>query len=348
MIWLDREVTIHYPWVSAPEFAKPLQVAEGILWFRVPLPMPLDHVNVYVLEDNDGWTVVDTGLATTKTKEMWQKIFSGPLFGKKIKRLIVTHHHPDHVGLAGWFQKEYNASLWMTRTAWLMARMLCLDEQKTPPAETLEFWTRAGMRLDILEERKKGKPFNFADAVSALPLGFRRIVDNEEFEIGNRVWKVRIGNGHAPEHATLWSTSDQIVLAGDQIISSISPNLGVYATEPDANPVREWIDTCHKLSQFASDDHLALSGHKLPFKGLKFRLQQMVENHEHALERLINFLEKPHTAEECFSVLFGKSIQNSEYGLALVESVAHVNYLFLEGTVSRVMDRAGAFKYQSL
>jgi glyoxylase-like metal-dependent hydrolase (beta-lactamase superfamily II) len=173
-------------------------------------------------------------------------------------------------------------------------------------------------------------------------------VDNEEFKIGNRLWKVRTGNGHAPEQATLWSTSDQIVLAGDQIISSISPNLGVYATEPDANPVKEWIDTCHKLSQFASDDHLTLSGHKLPFKGLKFRLQQMVENHEHALERLINFLEKPHTAEECFSVLFGKSIQSSEYGLALVESVAHVNYLFLEGTVSRVMDRAGAFRYQSL
>ena len=117
MSWLDPEVTIHYHWESAPEFAKPLQVEEGILWFRVPLPMPLDHVNVYVLEDNDGWTVVDTGLATTKTKEMWQKIFSGPLFGKKIKRLIVTHHHPDHVGLAGWFQKEYNAK---TYVIWMM------------------------------------------------------------------------------------------------------------------------------------------------------------------------------------------------------------------------------------
>ena len=148
------------------------------------------------------------------------------------------------------------------------------------------------MRSDIMEERKSGKPFNFADAVSALPLGFRRIVDNEEIEIGNRIWKVRVGNGHAPEHATLWSNVDDIVLAGDQIISSISPNLGVYATEPNANPVKEWIDTCHKLSAFASDKHLTLSGHKLPFTGLKFRLKQMVENHELALNRLVNFLEK--------------------------------------------------------
>ena len=138
------------------------------------------------------------------------------------------------------------------------------------------------------------------------------------------------------------------MIAGDQIISSISPNLGVYATEPNANPVKEWIDTCHKLSAFASDKHLTLSGHKLPFTGLKFRLKQMVENHELALNRLVNFLEKPHTAEECFSILFGKSIQKSEYGLALVEAVAHVNYLYLEGTVSRILDKNGAFRYQAL
>ena len=341
-------MTIHYPWEAPPDFAEPLKVADGIFWFRVPLPKPLDHVNVYVLEDNNGWTVVDTGLSTNKTREMWQKIFSGFMAGKKIQRLIVTHHHPDHVGLAGWFQKEYKVSLWMTRTAWLTARMLRLDEQEVPPPETIEFWTQAGMCSDIMEERKSGKPFNFADAVSALPLGFRRIVDNEEIEIGNRIWKVRVGNGHAPEHATLWSNVDDIVIAGDQIISSISPNLGVYATEPNANPVKEWIDTCHKLSAFASDKHLTLPGHKLPFTGLKFRLKQMVENHELALNRLVNFLEKPHTAEECFSILFGKSIQKSEYGLALVEAVAHVNYLYLEGTVSRVLDKNGAFRYQAL
>ncbi len=126
-------MTVHYPWEAAPEFAQPLKVADGIFWFRVPLPMPLDHVNVYVLEDKNGWTVVDTGLSTKKTKEMWQRIFSGPLAGKEVHRLIVTHHHPDHVGLAGWFQKEYDVALWMTRTAWLTARMLCLDEQKIPP-----------------------------------------------------------------------------------------------------------------------------------------------------------------------------------------------------------------------
>ena len=204
------------------------------------------------------------------------------------------------------------------------------------------------MRSDIIEERQGGKPFNFADAVSALPLGFRRILDNEEIKIGDRIWKVRVGNGHAPEHATLWSKADDIVIAGDQIISSISPNLGVYATEPNANPVKEWIDSCHKLSVFATDDHLTLSGHKLPFTGLKFRLNQMVENHELALDRLIDFLEKPHTAEECFGVLFGKSIQKSEYGLALVEAVAHVNYLHLEGKISRLVDKNGAYRYQRL
>ena len=242
-----------YPWTSAPPVGEPIEVSKGIFWFRLPLPMALDHVNIYAVDEGDSWTIIDTGLWSQKTLAIWRSIVDQYFNNKPISRVIVTHHHPDHVGLAGWFQKEFKAVLWMTRTAWLMARMLRLDYQKLPTEETVNFWRRAGMDEETLKERAAGKPFNFGDSVYEMPLGFRRIVDSEKITLGNRSWIVRVGNGHAPEHATLWCENEPIVIAGDQIISSISPNLGVYATEPEADPVQDWLTSCETFLPFAND-----------------------------------------------------------------------------------------------
>ncbi len=337
--------TLSYPFQTAPEFGVLTEIAHDLFWVRLPLPMALDHVNVYVLRDDDGWTIVDTGMGSRKTKAMWQSLIDGPLAGRPIKRVVVTHHHPDHVGLAGWFQTEFGAELIMTRTAWLMARMLVLDFQDLPVPETLEFWRRAGMDDTILQDRAKGKPFNFADTVHPMPLGFRRIKEGDTLMLGGRQWTVRIGNGHAPEHATLWSNDDPIVIAGDQIISSISPNLGVYATEPDADPVGDWIEACERLSRHARPDHLVLSGHKLPFVGLPHRFEQMITNHHHALDRLHAFLDTPKSASDCFSCLYKRHIGPDEYGLALVEAVAHLNNLYQTGRATRVLAKDGALRY---
>jgi glyoxylase-like metal-dependent hydrolase (beta-lactamase superfamily II) len=230
---------LRYPWETPPDEGDAVEVADGVLWIRLPLPMKLDHVNVYALDDGDGWTVVDTGFASKRGKAIWQRIMQGPLRGKPIKRVIVTHHHPDHVGLAGWLKSEYGAELVTTRTAWLMARMLQLDEQPLPSAETLTFWQRCGMTPEILEKRRTERPFNFADCVAPLPLGYTRIQQGDTITAGGRTWDIHIGNGHAPEHATFWSRDDTLILAGDQILPSISSNIGVYATEPEADPVAE-------------------------------------------------------------------------------------------------------------
>ncbi len=220
--------------------------------------MALDHVNVYVIDEGDSWTIIDTGFWSKKTQSIWSDIKEKWFSDKPIGKVIVTHHHPDHVGLAGWFQTEFKADLWMSRTAWLMARMLRLDYQKLPTEETINFWRRAGMDDLILNERATGKPFNFGDSVHEMPLGFRRIIDGEKIILGNRSWIVRVGNGHAPEHLTLWCEDEPIVIAGDQIISSISPNLGVYATEPDADPVQEWLTSCEAFLPFSNDKQLVL------------------------------------------------------------------------------------------
>lgn len=330
-----------------PERGQAIEVADGVLWIRLPLPMKLDHVNIYALDDGDGWTVIDTGFDTGMTRRIWADLLAGPLKGKPVHRVVVTHHHPDHVGLAGWFQRDHGAELVTTRTAWLFARMLLLDDQQRPPPETLDFWRSAGMDAGILAQRAAEKPFNYADIVAPMPLGFTRIKQDDTIRMGGRRFDVHIGNGHAPEHATFWSRDDNLVFSGDQILCSISPNIGVYATEPEADPLEGWLEACERLSTLAREDHLVLGGHKLPFTGLPFRLQQLVENHHGALRRLLAFLETPQPASACFPTLFKRRIGPSEYGLALVEAVAHVNHLYRAGLVSRSRGDDGVWRYQS-
>nr|WP_242509607.1 MBL fold metallo-hydrolase [Rhodovulum imhoffii] len=336
---------MHSPWPRPPEPGAAVEVAEGVLWLRLPLPMALDHVNVYALDEGESWTVVDTGISSRRSREIWEGLLAGPLAGKPVSRVIVTHHHPDHVGLAGWFQAR-GADLWITRTAWLFARMLQLDEQAHPAPETLAFWRGAGMDAALYARRSRERPFNFSDTVASMPLGFRRLGEGDVLRAAGREWDIRLGQGHAPDHLTLWSRDCSLVIGGDQLLPSISPNLGVYATEPLADPVADWLGSCARLSRFAREDHIVLPGHRLPFTGLPLRLTQMIENHESALMRLAAFLRQPRTACACFAPLFRRPIGEAEYTLALAEAVGHLNHMYLTGRVRRWQRADGAYLFQ--
>lgn len=335
---------IRHPFEDIPPEGAAVEVAEGILWLRLPLPMALDHVNVFALDDGDGWTVIDTGFSSRRGKAIWQALMAGPLAGRPVRRVIVTHYHPDHIGLAGWFQSR-GAELVTTRTSWLYARMLVLDKQAVPSAEALDWQRKAGVPAAELAKRAAERPFNFCDVVDPLPLGFTRIKEGDRITAGGRDWLVRCGDGHAPEHATLWSGG--IVIGGDQLLPGISANIGVYPTEPDADPLTEWLESCRRFQSVARDDDLILPGHKLPFTGLPFRLVQMIENHEGALERLMDHLREPHSAADCFLPLFKREIGGAEAGLALVEAVAHLNCLMRRGLVRRSLSADGAFLWQA-
>lgn len=337
---------IHYPHETPPAKGTAREIADGILWIRLSMPLGLDHVNVYTLREPNGWTVIDTGLDTKLNRREWAAIIKDDLRGDPILRVVVTHHHPDHVGLAGWFMAQ-GAELWMTRTAWLTARMLTLDEEPIPSPEAVSFWRGAGMDEALLSKRLDNRPFNFCDTVYPLPLGFTRLEEGAVHRLGGRDWVVHLGQGHAPDHATLWCQDAPLVLAGDQLLPSISPNLGVYPTEPMADPVAEWLESCARFETMAREDHLVLPGHKLPYYGLPARLAQLSDNHHGALARLREHLRaEPRTAVDCFAPLFKRQIDEATYGLAMVEAVAHLNHLYHLGEVAREMDARGAWVWQ--
>jgi glyoxylase-like metal-dependent hydrolase (beta-lactamase superfamily II) len=335
---------IRFPF-DAPVEGQVVQVADGILWLRMPLPMALDHVNIYVLDDGDGWTIVDTGFHSHRGETLWQALLDGPLSAKPVTRVIATHHHPDHIGMAGWFQAR-GAELLTTRTAWLYTRMLCLDVQDTYPPESVAFYRAAGMPDAMLAQRLLERPFNFSDCVAPLPLGFTRLQDGQTIHMGQRDWTIRMGHGHAPEQATFWS--GDIILGADQLLPGISANIGVYPTEPDADPLTEWLASCAAFQPLAQDTHLVLPGHKLPYTGLPLRLTQMTLNHEQALTRILDALTTPNTAHDIFPTLYRRDIGPAEYGLALGEAVAHLNCLLQRAQVSRVLDAGGKHLWQRL
>lgn len=334
---------IRFPFAEPPAPGAMTELAPGILWIRLALPWALDHVNVYALEDGDGWTLIDTGIHSQKAVAAWEALLAGPLAGRPVRRVIGTHHHPDHIGMAGWFI-ERGAGLLMTRTAWLYARMLWLSTEERPSPEAVTFWRRAGLPADDLERRLAERPFNASDCVAPLPPGFTRLHEGAVLHMAGRDWQVRIGHGHAPGHATFWS--EGLVLGGDQLLPGISANIGVYPAEPEADPLAEWLESCTRLSAFAREDQLVLPGHKLPFTGLPFRLRQMISNHLSGLDRLRDHLATPRSVVGCFPALFRRQIGPAEQGLALAEAVAHLNHLLHRGEVSRFLDPEGAWIWQ--
>lgn len=336
-----------YPHGEAiPGPGEAIEVADRILWLRFPLPMTLDHVNIYALDDGDGWTLIDSGFQTGKSKKIWGEALAGPLKAKPVKRVISTHHHPDHIGLAGWFQTEHGAAHWTTRTAWIMTRMLQFDHQEKTSEAQIDFVRRAGGSEEILQMYRDREPFNFSQITAPLPPGYRRIKEGDRIEMGGRIWRVFCGDGHAPEHATFWSADGELVISGDQILPRISPNLGVYVNEPDADPVGEWLESCKKFQPFAREDHLVLPGHNRPFTGLPKRLEQLIDNHHGAIKRLAKFLTEPRTAIDCFDTIYKRKIGQGEFGLAMVEAIAHLNHMHETGMASRRLHPDGAYRFQ--
>lgn len=329
-----------YPCGAPPEPGSAAEVAPGVLWLRLPLPMALDHINVWALRDGEGWTVVDTGLRTPDSMAAWEAALAGPLGGLPVVRVVCTHMHPDHVGLAGWLTERFGCRLWMTRLEYVTCRLLMTDTGRPAPEEGARFYRAAGWS-EAQIEGYRARFGMFGRAVAPLPESYRRIAAGEQIEIGGQDWRVVGGNGHSPEHACLLRESDGVLISGDQVLPRISSNVSVWPTEPDADPLGDWLESLARLKTELADDVLVLPSHGEPFRGLHARLDALARGHEASLKRLERLLSEPRRAVDAFGALFARPVGDGLLGMATGESLAHLNHLLGRGRASRTLDDDG-------
>lgn len=326
----------------APAYGELIEIAPGVCWSRLPVPGALRHINVWALDDRDaageGVALVDTGMNLPPAREAWETLFAGPLAGRRVTRVIATHFHPDHVGLAGWLCERFAAPLLMTRTEWLLARLMYVDAQPEPPGDVIRAWALAGWDAErIAARRAEGWGF-FARISTAPPASFVRIADGDRLAIGERCWRVVVGSGHTPEHACLVEEradgAPGLMIAGDQVLPRITSNVSVGASEPDADPLGDWLASIDRLLELPAD-LFVLPAHGEPFTGLRARLIALRDGHRDRLDALHTHLATPRRAVDCFPILFKRAVDDSVYGLASGEALAHLHRLEAEGRATR-------------
>jgi glyoxylase-like metal-dependent hydrolase (beta-lactamase superfamily II) len=339
----ESTTSLLYPCGEPPATGQTREIALGVVWIRMPMPFRLDHVNLWAIRDGDGWAIMDTGLQTLDTATAWRSILadSGPLGGDKVTRVLVTHMHPDHIGMAGWMTRRFDCRLWMTRLEYLNCRVLTADTGREAPEDGVRFYRKAGWTEDDIENYR-ARFGNFGKMIHQVPDSYRRLQDGQRFTIGEHEWRVIVGTGHSPEHACLYCPDLKLLVSGDQVLPRISSNVSVFPTEPDADPLAEWLASLEKIKREVPNDVLVLPAHNEPFRGLHARLDYLAKGHERGLERLRQTLEQPKRAVDVFDSLFARRVEGDPHllGLATGETLAHLNYLVQRGeaVVARMED----------
>lgn len=338
--------SLEYPFPTRPERGEMLQVAPGVHWVRMAIPIPgLEFINLWAIEDGEGWTIVDTGLRSAEIRNTWERIFGELFGGKPVTRIICTHFHPDHLGQAGWLTERWKIDLWMTLGEWTFGRMLALEASETVPEEAVDFYRRHGIDEIALDGYKQHGFNNFAKGVTTIPRTFRRISDDDVLEIGGQHWRVIIGRGHSPEHACLHCPALGVLISGDQILPRITPHIGVYPGEPLANPLKQYLESLPLFRPLPADT-LVLPAHGDPFRGLHQRLDQLSHHHDARLLALDAACAEPATALDLVPVLFRRKLEREHVFMALSETLAHLHLLVGDGRLESEREAGGLVRFR--
>ena len=320
--------TLDFPFAAPPQPMELIEASPGIFWLRLPLPFRLDHVNIYLIEDGDGFTLIDTGIDNSATKALWEAWLEGPLKHRPLKRILSTHCHPDHIGLAGWLCEKLGLPLYASQTEYLEALCVRFDPQALNSEPYLGFYRSHGLdetQIKLLLNRG----LHYLRMVSDLPRTFRRVIGGETLEIGGREFSVITGGGHSPEQIMLHCAAQNVTLCADQAMARISPNISVEPRDPDGDPLGIYLRSLDQLKATLPADTLALPGHNMPFRVLHTRIDELKAHHASRCEAILRACaETPRSVVELVPVVFGRAIEDPhQMSFAFSEALAHANYL---------------------
>jgi glyoxylase-like metal-dependent hydrolase (beta-lactamase superfamily II) len=322
----DRNEGLDYPFQGPLADGSVVEVADGVLWLRMPMPMALDHINLYLLEDEDGWYILDTGLNTEKTKELWVLVTNNYCKTKPVKGVICTHFHYDHSSLAAWLMQTFNVPLYMTYGEFYTLTANSRGMLTLGNSSQLAFYKQAGVpmdKVDAIFDACRQDPF-----IENCPPSFNRLRGEDLLTIGKRTWKIVIGEGHSPEHACLYCEDEKLLLAGDQLLPHISSNILVNDMDPQGQQLEDWLRSLKQL-QLLHPDTLVLPAHGPVFKKMHVRAQQLIDHHLETLDSLKIFADhNPYfTVFEAMNELFNRKLSPINTLMALGETLAHLNWL---------------------
>lgn len=353
---IDHPPLIH-PWGDVlPAPGNLLTLRPGVHWVRMPLPFALNHINLWALDDTHegqpGWTVVDAGVATEAIRDLWQTLWAGPLNGKPLTRMLVTHMHPDHVGNAQWLIDHFSgaqpARLWMSAADHLAATLACRETTGYGGDRAADYFQSHGLSHPEGMAKIRERGGYYASMVPSVPYAYRRLMDGMRVQMGERSWQCLAGYGHAPEHMALYNERDGLLISGDMLLPRISTNVSVTDMEPEADALGLFLTSLERMTALPADT-LALPSHGLPFTGIHTRIQQLKDHHRDRLHDVLTACRKqPCSAADMLPILFQRSLDLHQTTFAMGEAVAHLNHLWHLGQLRRCQDDKGVWRFEAV
>jgi glyoxylase-like metal-dependent hydrolase (beta-lactamase superfamily II) len=337
---------LEFAHATPPAPGATIEVAPGLHWLRMPLPFALDHINLWLLDEGDAWTLIDTGYGDAPTRALWGRHFTTSMRSLPLRHVIATHCHPDHLGNAAWLATRFACPVSMTHAEFLVAHAILTETASHGPRDTCELFRRHGMAdADVAAMAALGN--RYANGVPAAPAAVRRLLAGDRAIAGNQAWQVIVGYGHSPEHASLYAGGPNVLISGDMLLPKITTNVSVWPSDPDGDPLGRFL---HSIAAFEHlpPDALVLPSHGLPFRGIPLRVEALRAHHAARLtelEEAVAAAATPVSAMQMVPVLFRRPLDLHQRFFAMGEAIAHLNHLWHRGRLSRTLSPEGQVRF---